>query len=124
MSQAEWAKNWKRINKHRKATTRDAKNGDAKRWSREVGSEAQYSPVNFGDDNAVRELELRCIEQGIMIRSTQNKRTYYLYAGFPVGWCCGTITSYVHAEWHQSGGVIHGRPICEKCLKMKPGVQL
>lgn len=124
MSQADWAKNWSRINKHRKATVRDAKNGDAKQWSRDVGSEAQYHPEHFGSDVAVRELELRCIEEGTMIRSTQIKRTYYLDAGQPVGWCCGTLTNYIHAEWHKSGGVIHGRPICKNCLIAKPGVEL
>ncbi|HWB12046.1 MAG TPA: hypothetical protein VG826_22665 [Pirellulales bacterium] len=125
MADADWQKVWVRYAKHRKATVRDVKNGVAKQWSQSENSQAQYHPENYGGDEQVKALDMLCLENGVLIRATAVKRTYYYDcgAGNYVGYCCGTLTTFVHTEWHRAGE-IHGRPICKKCLNQKPGVDL
>lgn len=76
----------------------------------------------FGSDEAVRDLEMRCVELGTLLRETTNKRTYFMRTDIVVGVCCGDETPYVFAEWHESGS-IHGQPISERALK-KLGAKL
>lgn len=122
MAKAEWPKTWQRIDKHRKATVRTWTSGEARAWSAQNESQSQYNPIEFGTDEAVRDLELRCIEEGTLIRETGNKRTYFMLTEMIVGVCHGDEATYVFAEWHDSG-MIHGRPISERALK-RLGVRL
>ena len=95
--------------------------GEAKSWSAEHGSKAQYNPHRFGTDEAVRNLELRCVDHGHQIDSTISKRTYYLHAGAGVivGVCSGVETEFVFVEWSAGAGGIHGRPISVDLLVAK-----
>jgi hypothetical protein len=122
MAEADWPKAWQRIDKHRKATVRTWASGEARAWSSQNESRAQYNPIELATDEAVRDLEMQCVEQGTLIRETANKRTYYMRTDVMVGVCCGDETPFVFAEWHDSG-IIHGRPISERALR-KLGVRL
>lgn len=122
MAKAEWPKTWQRIDKHRKATVRTWMSGEARAWSAQNESRSQYNPIDLGSDDAVRELEMRCIDEGTPIRETAHKRTYFMRTSIVVGVCCGAETTFVFAEWHDSG-MVHGRPISERALE-RLGVKL
>ena len=111
------------LDKHRKAKTRTWDDGSARKWSEDHESESQYNPYEFGTDEAVREIELRCVEEGVPIRIGEKKCTFYLNVHRTVGVCSGIETNFVFAEWLKSGGAIHGRPISERALNKK-GVNL
>ena len=122
MAKRSWSRTWQRRLKHRKATIRTWDNGDAKRWSAQHQSESQYNPHLFGTDDSVRDLELRCIDEGIEIPSSSKvKRMFYMERrdlGDYIGVCSGELTYFVIAEWHRSGA-IHGRPISPTALQQK-----
>ena len=122
MAEPNWPKVWQRIDKHRKATVRTWASGEARIWSAQNESRAQYNPIQFGTDEAVRDLELECVEGGTLIRDASNKRTYFMRTEMIIGVCCGEETAFVFAEWHGSG-VIHGRPISQTALR-KLGVKI
>lgn len=122
MAKAEWPKVWQRIEKHRKATVRTWASGEARAWSAQNESRAQYNPIEFGSDDDVRALEMECVERGTLVREAPNKRTYFMPTDRVIGVCCGEETSFIFAEWHDSG-IIHGRPISKTALR-KLGVKL
>ncbi|MGH7139185.1 MAG: hypothetical protein ACREHD_25860 [Pirellulales bacterium] len=122
MPKAEWPKTWQRIDKHRKATVRTWRSGEAQAWSAQNESQAQYNPIELGTDEVVRDLEMRCVDEGTLIRETAHKRTYFMHTDTVVGVCCGDETTFVFAEWHDSG-IVHGRPISVRALK-RFGVKL
>ncbi|HVC94627.1 MAG TPA: hypothetical protein VND64_13090 [Pirellulales bacterium] len=117
MAEVAWPKVWQRYKKHRKATRRDWDSGKALKWSEDNEGASQYHPYLFGTDEAVRQIEFQCVENGTEIHASPNKRTYYLETEQIVGACCGELTRYVFAEWHRSGGAIHGRPISITALR-------
>lgn len=122
MVESEWPVIWQNYKKHRRSTIRDWRSGKAKEWSRGDESNAQYNPSGYNSDEAVQKLELDCIRDGTVIRSSAIKKTFYMLMPNIVGLCCGTLTRYVFAEWHQTGAV-HGRPICPASLA-KMGVHV
>ena len=122
MCRPDWLKVWRYREKHRKATTRDWDDGTAKRMSQGHPPNAQYCPYTYGANEAVEELELRCVAEGEIIYRSDKKFTFYLNAHHTVGVCSGFETTYVFAEW-LFFGCIHGRPISEMALR-KMGVRL
>lgn len=122
MGKQQWPQAWQRRLKHRKATARTWDNGDAQLWSAQHQSESQYNPHLLRTDDDVRDLELRCVNEGVEIASPSTvKRMFYMERpdlGDHVGACSGELTYYVLAEWHRSGAV-RGRPISATALRQK-----
>jgi hypothetical protein len=114
-------KMWQSRKKHRKANPRLWDDGTAKSNSAEPHGESQYNPYEFGTDDAVRELEFRCVDQGIMIVDEEHLKKFYMDVGRVVGVCSGEETTFVLAEW--CSGEVHGRPISKKAL-LRMGVKL
>ncbi len=89
MCRPDWPMNWQAIPKHRKATTRDWDKGKVLEWSSRIGSQSQYNPYSYGSDEAVSELEMKCVENGEPILAAGIKRTFYLNTFATTGVCLG-----------------------------------
>jgi hypothetical protein len=120
--QPRWRRLWTRYKgKHRQAHIPQWDSEEVLEWT--DGGDAQYNPHEFATDEQVRELELRCLDSGSLVRDAGHKRTYYMRCpGVTVGACSGEYTEYVFVEWLDSG-TVHGRPMCESELKRK-GVRI
>ena len=119
----DWPRQWVAYVKHRRATGKSWLSGKVLSLSNDGPS--QYNPMVFNTDQAVRELELACIEHGTLIKEVPDlKRTYYMkdQQNRVIGACSGQYTAFVFAEWHRVG-YIHGRPISRTALE-KLGVTL
>lgn len=117
-----WRLNWEARKKHRKSTVREWDSGETVKWTKEKGDHSQYNPHLLASDADVRDLEIRCVNEGVAILGQSNKiRCFYMKRDDlgTVGACMGEYTDYVYAEWHMSGGAIHGRPISKKALRLK-----
>lgn len=77
---------------------------------------AKYLPSV--DDNRHKELELRCITEGRLVKESGGLRCYCLDVQEVIGVCCGEETSLVFVEWGRSGH-FHGRPISPGALAKK-----
>jgi hypothetical protein len=120
MCRPTWTKNWQtkpKIKKHRKANVRTWNSSNATRWSEQYESQAQYNPLLYKSDASVKSIELRCVDHGTPIHRSPVKWTFYLKENNIVGVCCGERTNFVFAEWH-STGIVHGRPISRKALRL------
>ncbi len=76
---------------------------------------SQYNPHFFGTDEAVQELEMKCVEKGMLISESVHRRTYYMKVDEIVGVCRGEETNFVFAE--ETSGNVHGRPISKAALR-------
>jgi hypothetical protein len=103
-------RDWEQRNKHRKATSRNWQAGIE--WTKTRDS--QYLPELT--DEEVRVLEEGCIDEGTVYRDSPHIKKFYINAGRVVGACSGELTTYVFAEWHNTGS-FHGRPISIKRLR-------
>jgi hypothetical protein len=105
-------KSWVFRKKHRRATVREWEESSTCAFT--LHDDSQYNPLILASDDDVRELEVRCVDDGNEIRDSGHKKSFYLDAGFIVGACSGSQTTYVYAEW--CSGNVHGRPISEQAL--------
>jgi len=104
---------WVKYRNHRRAKVKDWEASRAKK-STEKG-DAQYSPVDFGTDTAVEELEFHCLKKGKLIRESENRITLYCDMERIIGACSGEFTQFVFVE--MTCGKYHGRPISPSALK-------
>lgn len=119
-----WPQNWHRVDKHRKANLESWKRSEARARSANRRGAAQYNPEIYHTDEAIQEVELRCVNSGVLISDGPNRRTYYLQLDVVVGYCCGNPTQYLFVEWNRSGGMIHGHPIRTVDLEDEKNVTL
>ena len=122
MARSELDKNWagQRV-KHRSATVGQWKINIVRTRTNERRAHSQYNPEIYSSDEAIRELEILCVDEGELIVDCDHKKTFYMKTETIVGACSGELTCYVFAEWKSRE--VHGRPISKAALA-KMGVKL
>lgn len=85
----------------------------------EYPGHAQYNPFEFPNDEAIKEVECRCVREGIEISKGTNchNRQFYLKLDVDVGYCNGKTTKFIFVEL--TNRTYHGWPISEKSLQLK-----
>ena len=109
---------WTYYPKHRKATCESWDKGIPHEFSAQGDGRAQYNPYRYGNDDAVRELEMKCYTEGTPMAGPFAR---CLRVDHVVGVCLGVETQYVYVEC--TSGFVHGRPISPQALK-KRGVDV
>jgi hypothetical protein len=117
---------WRRLRKHTDVNVTKWNASAARRSSKH--GHAQYNPLVYHTDDAIRDLESRCIRDGVVVTETANFTSCYLILPDTepyIGVCSGEYTHIVWAEL--CGGTFHGYPIHIELLRSrlrKRGLQL
>jgi len=125
MCRPNWPQRWVYLPRHREAKAEDWAASNTVLWTGLPNAQAQYDPNLYGRNAqraAQEQLELDCVNLGIIIKNTGKKIKFYRKMDHIVGACSGERTCYVYAEWLMSGE-IHGRPASEKWLRQTQKVQ-
>jgi hypothetical protein len=112
---------WLPYEAHRKATKPHWDSSRAQAKSK--NGKSQYNPYEYGTDDAIRAIELKCLSTGTAILVGGDFVSCYLHVpGEYVGVCCGEFTNYVFAEMYQ--GRYHGRPVSPTYLLKQHGIKV